>query len=33
MSAIEKSVMDGRTLHSTKVFQTFEAAIAWATVV
>jgi hypothetical protein len=28
--AIEKSVIDGHTLHQTKVFQTFEAAMAWA---
>jgi hypothetical protein len=32
-SAIEKSMADGHTLHATKVFQTFEAAMAWATVV
>jgi hypothetical protein len=32
-SAIEKSVIDGYTLHQTKVFQTFEDAMAWATVV
>jgi hypothetical protein len=32
-SAIEKSVIDGQTLHATKVFQTFEDAMAWATVI
>jgi hypothetical protein len=32
-SAIERNVVDGHTLRATKVFQTFEAAMARATVV
>jgi hypothetical protein len=31
--AIEKSVIEGYTLHPTKVFPTFYAAMAWATVI
>jgi hypothetical protein len=31
--AIEKSVIEGYTLHPTKVFPTLNAAIAWATVI
>ena len=29
--AIERSVIEGQTLHTTSVFSTFEAAMAWAT--
>ena len=31
--AIEKSVIEGHTLHPTKVLPTFDAAMAWATVI
>jgi hypothetical protein len=31
--AIEKSVIEGYTLHPTKVFPTFDAAMAWAAVI
>ena len=27
--AIEKSVIDGQTLHSTRVYETYEDAVAW----
>jgi hypothetical protein len=31
-SAIEKSVFEGKTLHTTHVFKTMDDAMAWATV-
>jgi hypothetical protein len=31
-NVIEKNISDGLTLHATRVFATFEAAMAWATV-